>query len=119
MDEGKGPNPHYEGRHEGESEELRALRLALVSECKELRETLTAVSDALDYLHGMTPQQAADVRKDAARWRYWRNYWSALCRTEVARFARLDLSTIYVQSPGDMDKVTDAAMVAPAAVGAA
>lgn len=28
-------------------------------ELKELRDTLTAVSDALDYLRGMTPQQAA------------------------------------------------------------
>ena len=29
MDEGKGPNPYFEGLHEGESDELRALRLAL------------------------------------------------------------------------------------------
>lgn len=73
MDEGKGPNPHYEGHHTGESDELRALRLALVAECKELRDTLTTVSDALDYLHGMTPQQAADVRKDAMLYRWLRD----------------------------------------------
>ena len=35
-------------------------------ELKDLRDTLNAVSDALDYLHGMTPQQAADMRKDAS-----------------------------------------------------
>jgi hypothetical protein len=39
----------------------------------ELRETLTTVSDALDYLHGMTPQQAADVRKDAMLYRWLRD----------------------------------------------
>ena len=39
-------------------------------ELKELRDTLDAVSDALDYLHGMTPQQAADTRKDAERYRH-------------------------------------------------
>lgn len=55
------------------------------------------------------------LRADAERWRYWRNYWPALCRMEVARFARLDLSTTYVQSPADMDKVTDAARAALAA----
>ena len=73
MDEAKGPNPHFEGLHEGESDELRALRLALVKECRELRESLAAVSDALDYLHGMTPKQAADVRKDAGRYRWLRH----------------------------------------------
>ncbi len=36
MDEGKGPNPHYEGLHTGETEELRTLRLALVKERDEL-----------------------------------------------------------------------------------
>jgi hypothetical protein len=47
---------------------------------------------------------------DAARWRYWRNYWPALCRMEVARFAGLDLRTTYVQDPAGMDRVTDEAM---------
>ena len=40
MDEGKGPNPYFEGLHEGESDELRALRLALVKERDELRADL-------------------------------------------------------------------------------
>lgn len=40
MDEGNGPNPYFEGRHEGESEELRTLRLALVKERDELRADL-------------------------------------------------------------------------------
>lgn len=47
---------------------------------------------------------------DAARWRYWRNYWPALCLMEVARFAGLDLRTTYVQDPAGMDRVTDEAM---------
>ena len=45
MDEGKGPNPHYEGHHHGESDELRALRLALVKERDELRAELKRVKD--------------------------------------------------------------------------
>ena len=53
------------------------------------------------------------LRKDADRWRWWRNRWPALCRMEVARFAGLDLTRTYVQSPEDMDAVTDAAMQAP------
>lgn len=59
------------------------------------------------------------LQKDAERWRYWRNFWPALCRMEVARFAGLDLTRVYVQSPADMDAVTDAAMQAREAVGAA
>lgn len=54
--------------------------------------------------------QVARLEADARRWDYWRNYWPALCRMEVARFARLDLRTTYVQGPADMDKVTDAAI---------
>lgn len=38
---------------------------ALIAERDELREALTAVADALDYLHGMTPQQTSALRKDA------------------------------------------------------
>ena len=45
----------------------------LIAERDELRATLTAVSEALDYLHGMTPQQAADVRKYAERYRWLRD----------------------------------------------
>ena len=40
MDEGKGPNPYFDGLHTGESDELRALRLALVKERDELRADL-------------------------------------------------------------------------------
>lgn len=40
MDEGKGPNPYFEGLHEGETDEMRALRLALVKERDELRADL-------------------------------------------------------------------------------
>lgn len=54
----------------------------------------------------LTDEQIAN----AARWRYWRNYWPALCRMEVARFAGLDLRTTYVQDPAGMDRVTDEAM---------
>lgn len=46
---------------------------------------------------------------DAERWRYWRNLWPALTLMEVARFARLDLTRTYVDSPEKMDEVTDAA----------
>ena len=59
---------------------------------------------------GGEERRQAQIEKDAARWRYWRLFWPALCRMEVAQFARLDLSTTYVQSPEDMDKVTDAAI---------
>jgi hypothetical protein len=40
MDEGKGPNPYFEGLFDGETEDLRALRLALVKERDELRDDL-------------------------------------------------------------------------------
>lgn len=58
--------------------------------------------------------ELAALRKDAERWRYWRNHWPALCRMEVARFAGLNLRTTYVQSPADMDRVTDAAIAVAA-----
>ena len=63
--------------------------------------------------------ELAALRRDAQRWRYWRNFWPALCRMDVARFAGLDLRTTYVQSPADMDKVTDDAIACAPAVGAA
>ncbi len=59
-----------------------------------------------------TPQPQGEDARDAERWRYWRNFWPALCRMEVARFARIDLSRKHVQSPADMDDVTDAAIAA-------
>jgi hypothetical protein len=39
-------------------------------ELEHLRDMLTATTDALDYLQGMTPQQAASLRADADRWRW-------------------------------------------------
>jgi hypothetical protein len=45
MDEGKGPNPYFEGSHEGESDELRALRLTLVHGNDALRAELKRVKD--------------------------------------------------------------------------
>ena len=38
-------------------------------ELKDLRDQLDAVQDALDYLHGLTPEQANSLRKDAERYR--------------------------------------------------
>lgn len=37
MDEGKGRNPYFEGNHDGESDELRALRLTMAHENDALR----------------------------------------------------------------------------------
>ena len=54
-------------------------------------------------------RDAKKAGQDAKRWRWWRNFWPALCRMEVARFVGLDLSRTHVQSPDDMDAVTDAA----------
>ena len=112
MDQAKGPNPYFEGLHEGESDELRNLRLALVSECKDLRETLTAVSDALDYLHGMTPQQAADVRKAAERYRWMRNSdW------DLFDSRWLSAHDVYGAGPDELDALIDAKMAEDPAVG--
>jgi hypothetical protein len=47
---------------------------------------------------------------DAARWRWWRLRYTALTGMDTARFAGLDLSKVYVNSPEKMDAVTDAAM---------
>jgi hypothetical protein len=41
--EGKGLNPYFEGRFDGESEELFALRLTLVKEREDAREALLAI----------------------------------------------------------------------------
>lgn len=43
------------------------------AERDELRATLTAVSDALDYLHGMTPEKSVEVQKYAERYRWLRD----------------------------------------------
>ena len=77
------------------------------------RPPLKEAADEIERLRAQVAQQAAEVqrlRADAERWRYWRNYWPALCRMEVARFARLDLRMAYVQGPAAMDEVTDAAI---------
>lgn len=116
MDEAKGPNPYFEGLHEGESDELRNLRLALVSECKELRETLTTISDALDYLHGMTPQQAAEVRKDAGHYRWLREQIEA-GRLTIAKAGGWD--GLEPWSGDKPDEAIAAAMLAAPAAGAA
>jgi hypothetical protein len=48
-------------------------------------------------------------RKDAERWQWWRQRHAALCSTDCARAVGLDLRRIYVQTPQQMDTVTDAA----------
>ena len=40
MDEAKGLNPYFEGLHQGESDELRTLRLALVKERDRLHSSI-------------------------------------------------------------------------------
>jgi hypothetical protein len=94
-----------QGGANGPTIKLRAAILAL-------GDPMSATVEAFE-----APRSVAEVhrlrqalREDAERWRYWRNYWPALCRMEVARFAGLDLTRVYVQSPADMDAVTDAAM---------
>lgn len=87
-------------------------------ELKELRDTLNAVSDALDYLHGMTPQQAADVRKDAERYR-----WLRANTGEIVTSA-WDCMMFHGGVGNDedgaaLDSAVDAAMAAAPAVGAA
>ena len=42
------------------------------AEMEKLREQNTALSDALDYLRGLTPQQYEALHKDAARYRWLR-----------------------------------------------
>lgn len=42
-------------------------------ELKELRDLLDATADALDYLTGLTPQQAAALREDAELYRWLRD----------------------------------------------
>lgn len=55
-------------------------------------------------------RQLEEARKDAERWLWWRKRWSAMCTESCARRAGIDLSNVYVQSPEQMDFVTDAAM---------
>ncbi len=65
--------------------------------------------EAADEIERLTAERDA-LRADAERWRWWRNFWPALCRIEVAWFVGLDLSRTHVQGPNDMDAVTDAAI---------
>lgn len=51
--------------------------------------------------------------RDAVRWQWWRQRYMALCRTDCASRVGLDLTRIHVQSPHQMDAVTDAAMRKP------
>ena len=86
-------------------------------ELKELRDTLNAVSDALDYLHGMTPQQAADTRKDALRYRWLRvNWFSISAMTSHGGHAmNLDVTGGWPGDPSDnerLDTAIDDAMAA-------
>lgn len=50
------------------------------------------------------------LRKDAERWRWWRQRWTALCGYACARSAGLDLRNVYVTSAEQMDAVTDDAI---------
>ena len=47
---------------------------------------------------------------DAARWQWWRTRHFALCSMACAKASGLDLSRTYVQTPQQMDAVTDDAM---------
>jgi len=66
--------------------------------------------EALDAAWPLLLRRLRAAEADAERWRYWRVFWPALCMTVVARFARIDLRRKFVQSPKDMDEVTDAAI---------
>lgn len=61
-------------------------------ELKELRDLLTATADALDYLTGMTQQQAAALRKDAKRYRWLRELPNS--DSLNIRFMGSDLDTV-------------------------
>ena len=49
-------------------------------------------------------------RRDAERWQWWRARHFALCSMACSKAAGLDLSRTYVQTPQQMDAVTDEAM---------
>lgn len=82
-------------------------------ELDHLRDMLTAASDALDYLEGLTPQQAAALRKDAERYRWMakEHGWWLLKHFQAVR--------PYVDAIEVIDESIDAAMSATPAVGAA
>ena len=58
--------------------------------------------------------QAEINMPDARRWRYWRRHWYQLASHQCAQAAGLDLRRVYVQSPRQLDQVTDAAIAAQA-----
>lgn len=60
--EGKGLNPYFEGQFDGESDELRALRLTLVRERDEARAEIERLRVALFFVI-----EDADVWHDVAR----------------------------------------------------
>jgi hypothetical protein len=92
----------------------------LIAERDELRATLTAVSDALDYLHGMTPQQAAALRKDAERYRWLRaQHWNTGQLCVVAEPKDAVKLGHCCPSGEHLDIAVDDAMLIGRAVGAA
>ena len=122
---------HKDARIKSQAAQIAALKTVMIAAAEEIAAHWEAHCDAEGYgpqnllrrleegipseygytagaFAALTAERDA-LRADAERWRYWRNFWPALCRMEVARFARLDLSRAYVQSPADMDAVTDAA----------
>lgn len=100
MDEGKKPNPYFDGLHEGESDELRALRLALVKERDELR-------------------------ADAERFRWMRANLTRLVVATQGGDAPRKVESLWVNEnmpapcEASVDAAVDAAMTAAPAVGAA
>jgi hypothetical protein len=100
MDEGKKPTTYFDGLHEGESDELRALRLALVKERDELR-------------------------ADAERFRWMRANLTRLVVATQGGDAPRKVESLWVNEnmpapcEASVDAAVDAAMTAAPAVGAA
>lgn len=74
MAEGRGPNPYYAGNFEGESDELRDLRLSLVAERDALKEELERIKALPPAAwrssmgHGVTLKEAITDDQKALTW---------------------------------------------------
>lgn len=90
----------------------------LIAERDELRNALAAVSDALDYLHGLTPEQAGKLCKDAERYRFLRNDFSVMGANIDGQHSWAYRRNFSLRGP-TLDAAIDTAMGGPPVLGAA
>ena len=102
----------YAGKIEDLIGERDAANSAMHSALRLVADLRWALGDDGGRMQPELLEYAKQMRKDAERWRWWRQKHQALCSFHCAVQAGLDLRLVYVNMPEKMDEVTDAAMAA-------